>query len=71
VPRFKASLGAISITGNLTLQLAMYDIAEPGANVDTLSFQVKDASGTLWFSNNWSERTTKAPQTPTEVIGRS
>jgi hypothetical protein len=44
----------VSVSGNLTLQLSMYDVAEPGANADTLTIQVTDNTYGLWFSNNWS-----------------
>ena len=44
----------LSVAGNLTLQLSMYDVADPGANADTLGIQVTDGSNGLWISNNWT-----------------
>jgi hypothetical protein len=48
--------GAIPLvlTGNASLQLNMYDVAEPGANTDTLAIYVTDPTNGLWISNNWS-----------------
>jgi len=45
---------ALSVAGNLTLQLNMYDVADPGANADTLSIQVSDSTNGLWISTNWT-----------------
>jgi hypothetical protein len=45
---------ALAVAGNLTLQLNMYDVADPGANADTLSIQVTDSVNGLWISNNWT-----------------
>ncbi|HEV2325545.1 MAG TPA: Ig-like domain repeat protein [Terracidiphilus sp.] len=44
----------ISVAGNVTLQLSMYDVADPGANHDTLAYQISDATNGLWISNNWT-----------------
>jgi hypothetical protein len=46
----------ISMQGNLTLQLVMYDNGEPGSGVlaDPLTVDVRDNSGNLWFSNSWT-----------------
>jgi hypothetical protein len=40
--------------GGGTLQLVMYDNSEPGIGNDTLTIQVTDNSGRLWFSNSWT-----------------
>ena len=45
---------AVSLMGGGQLQLIMYDNAEPGTGKDTLTLQVTDGSGKLWFSNSWT-----------------
>jgi len=40
--------------GNMTLQLQMHDVAEPGAGVDTLGITIWDSAGALLFSSNWT-----------------
>jgi hypothetical protein len=44
----------------------MYDNGEPGTGKDTLTIQVTDNSGKLWFSNSWTGTKTaiyNGPQT--------
>ena len=47
------------LMGGGTLQLVMYDNAEPGAGKDTITFQVTDNKGNLWFSSSWNGTTTQ------------
>jgi hypothetical protein len=44
----------VSVAGRLSVILQMYDVADPGANQDTLAIQVTDNNYGLWFSNNWT-----------------
>ena len=44
----------VPVMGGGTLQLVMYDNSEPGIGNDTLTIQVTDNSGRLWFSNSWT-----------------
>jgi hypothetical protein len=48
------SSNPVSVMGGGTLQLVMYDNSEPGIGNDTLTIQVTDNSGRLWFSNSWT-----------------
>lgn len=45
--------------GNMTLQLQMYDLAEPGAAKNTIGITLWDSGGTLRFSSNWNSTATK------------
>ena len=45
---------AVSLMGGGTLQLQGYDNSEPGIGNDTLTIQVTDNSGRVWFSNSWT-----------------
>ena len=47
----------VSVDGNATLQLWMTDNGEPGF-LDTLGIQVLDKNGGMWFSSNWSGKST-------------
>jgi hypothetical protein len=48
------SSNPVSVMGGGTLQLVMYDNSEPGIGNDTLTIQVTDNSGRLWFSSSWT-----------------
>jgi hypothetical protein len=32
----------------------MYDVADPGANADTITIQLTGGVNGLWISNNWT-----------------
>src|SRR5207249_7665451 len=46
-------LHVISIDGNATLQVAMTDNGQPGAN-DTIAVTVWNKSGGIWFTSSWN-----------------
>ena len=58
-----------SLGGNLTLQLQMHDVAEPGAGKDTLGITVWDSGGALLFSSNWQFGS--PPKTVEQPLGGS
>ena len=46
-------IAPVSLGGNLNFQMVMKDNGEPGTN-DTIGFSLRDSSGALLFSSNWS-----------------
>jgi hypothetical protein len=44
----------VSLMGGGQLQLVMYDNSEPNIGNNTLTMQVRDKTGRLWFSNSWT-----------------
>jgi len=59
----------VSVGGKVSLILQMYDVAEPGANADTLAIQLTDSTYGLWMSSNWSGTKTEINTTAPQIQG--
>ena len=55
--------------GVFTVQLVVYDVAEPGTGKDTIGIQLTDKNGVIWLSNNWSGTKTVTSATAPVIQG--